>query len=179
MGEWIMGCDICQDVCPWNRKSPATDNDVFRKQEIYAPLDVRWLLSLSDDVFKQTFGTTPLSRPGRKGIIRNALIALGNRFRSDLLQGDRFRSELLQGDRFRSELLHGNKRHALENINEYISLVSALLGDDEPLIRGAAVWALSQSKTEVAFNMMRERLPREFDLYVLDELFKAIGLYAL
>ena len=79
MGEWLFGCDICQDVCPWNRKAPATADPAFQPAEDLAPADAIALLSMSEDEFRERFRHTPLWRPGRAGLLRNAAIVLGNR----------------------------------------------------------------------------------------------------
>lgn len=77
MGNWVFGCDICQDVCPWNRKAP-TDNMDFSPREGSNPVDLQELLSLSEDEFAKRFQGTPLGRTGRNTLARTATIALGN-----------------------------------------------------------------------------------------------------
>lgn len=78
MGEWLFGCDLCQDVCPWNRKAPTTRETAFNPSADLNPADAIGLLGMNDEEFKQRFAKTPLSRPGRSGILRNAAIVLGN-----------------------------------------------------------------------------------------------------
>lgn len=79
MQDWIFGCDICQEVCPWNRKAPATTLAEFVPQsDVASGADLQWLLSLDDAAFDERFGKTPLERPGRAGLLRNAAIAAGN-----------------------------------------------------------------------------------------------------
>ena len=78
MGEWIFGCDICQDVCPWNRKAPITTESNFEPANDLSPADVVRLLQMTDVEFDARFSKTPLSRPGRSGVLRNAAIVLGN-----------------------------------------------------------------------------------------------------
>lgn len=78
MGDWILGCDVCQDVCPWNRKSPHTKQETFSAIAEHNPLELRPLFWLSNEEFRQRFRKTPLWRPKRRGILRNAAIALGN-----------------------------------------------------------------------------------------------------
>lgn len=78
MGDWVFGCDICQEVCPWNRKAPTVALDEFQPQSDLNPAGLEWLLCLSDEAFESRFGQTPLSRPGRAGVLRNAAIAAGN-----------------------------------------------------------------------------------------------------
>lgn len=78
MGDWIFGCDICQEVCPWNRKAPRSAEPVFAPRDGMRPIELTRLLALSEEEFAREFGHTPLARPGRRGIARNAAIALGN-----------------------------------------------------------------------------------------------------
>jgi len=78
MGEWLFGCDLCQDVCPWNRKAPVTRDAVFSPSADLNPADAIGLLGMNDEEFKKRFAKTPLARPKRGGILRNAAIVLGN-----------------------------------------------------------------------------------------------------
>ncbi len=78
MGDWLFGCDICQEVCPWNRKAPVTSEPAFQAQVGMNPADAAALLELSEADFRQHFERTALSRPGRAGLIRNAAIVAGN-----------------------------------------------------------------------------------------------------
>ena len=78
MGDWVFGCDVCQEVCPWNRKSPRTAEPAFQPRVDLHPLELLALFDLSDDEFRSRFRKTPLWRPRRRGILRNAAIVLGN-----------------------------------------------------------------------------------------------------
>ncbi|MDA0282042.1 MAG: tRNA epoxyqueuosine(34) reductase QueG [Planctomycetota bacterium] len=78
MQDWVFGCDICQDVCPWNRKASDTAVPEFLPAEDLSPLDLNWLLSLTEDEFQTRFRKTPFDRPARSGLLRNAAIAAGN-----------------------------------------------------------------------------------------------------
>lgn len=77
-GDWVFGCDVCQDVCPWNRKVPAVDEPEFVPLEGMNPLDLVALFVLDDDAFRRRFRNTPLWRAKRRGLLRNAAIVLGN-----------------------------------------------------------------------------------------------------
>ncbi len=78
MGGWAFGCDICQEVCPWNRKAPAgNDPDLKAHPELEA-LDLMEVLGLSDTEFRARFKGTALYRSKRRGLLRNAAIVLGN-----------------------------------------------------------------------------------------------------
>ena len=78
VGDWLFGCDVCQDVCPWNRKAPRSSEPAFQQRADLSPADCIELLSLTQAQFDERFGHTPLARPGRSGILRNACIVLGN-----------------------------------------------------------------------------------------------------
>ncbi len=78
IGNWVFGCDICQDVCPWNRKSPSSSEPAFAPRDELNPADLEWLLSLDDMGFETEFKGTPMYRTGRAALLRNAAIALGN-----------------------------------------------------------------------------------------------------
>lgn len=77
-GDWVFGCDVCQDVCPWNRHSPASHEPAFEPLPTANPLSLAELFSLDDAAFRQRFRDTPLWRPKRRGMLRNAAIVLGN-----------------------------------------------------------------------------------------------------
>lgn len=75
IGDWVMGCDLCQEACPWNRF--AVPGSVFKPVlDAAAPLEE--LAALDDIAFKKRFGKTPVTRAKRRGIARNALLAMGN-----------------------------------------------------------------------------------------------------
>jgi epoxyqueuosine reductase len=90
MGEWLFGCDVCQEVCPWNRFAPDTQISEFQPGETGGLLDARQLLRLTESEFARHFRGTPMQRSGVEVLRRNAAIVLGNlRDRSaegDLLQ---------------------------------------------------------------------------------------------
>lgn len=78
MGHHVFGCDICQDVCPWNRKSPATDKPEFQPREGLVNPALAWLAEISEEEFRTKFRGSPIKRTKRSGLRRNALIAIGN-----------------------------------------------------------------------------------------------------
>lgn len=78
MGDWVLGCDVCQDVCPWNRKVAPIDLVELSPAADRNPLDLVSLFDLTEADFRQRFRKTPLWRPHRRGLLRNAAIALGN-----------------------------------------------------------------------------------------------------
>ncbi len=79
MGDWLFGCDVCQEVCPWNGRAPQADEPEFVARDDLNPIDAAGLFSLDDEAFRQQFRKTPLWRSKRRGLLRNAAIVLGNR----------------------------------------------------------------------------------------------------
>jgi epoxyqueuosine reductase len=78
MGQHVFGCDICQDVCPWNRKAPATTVAEFQPREGLVNPALEWLAEMTGEEFQQTFRGSPVRRAKRSGLRRNAAIAMGN-----------------------------------------------------------------------------------------------------
>ncbi len=141
IGDWLFGCDVCQDVCPWNNHAPRTEEAEFAPHRAGSLVDLCELLSLDDDAFRVRFRGTPLWRPKRRGLLRNACIVLGN------------------------------QRHA-----PAVPALIDVLQDGEPLIRGAAAWALGQIATTAAQQALRDRAAVETDREVKTEIYAAIGL---
>jgi epoxyqueuosine reductase len=77
LGGWVFGCDLCQTVCPWNGKAPVTREPDFLAPTPLPPLPS--LLEMTEGDFRARFAGTPLTRPKRRGLLRNAAVALGNR----------------------------------------------------------------------------------------------------
>ena len=96
MGNHVFGCDICQDVCPWNRRAPISTIPQFQprvftpkeengteiavppqEESLYLPT-LEWLLGLSEAEFRDLFRGSPVMRAKWRGLMRNACIALGN-----------------------------------------------------------------------------------------------------
>jgi epoxyqueuosine reductase len=78
MGQHVFGCDICQDVCPWNRKAPGTAAAEFQPREGLVNPALQWLAEMTAEGFRETFRGSPIRRAKHKGIRRNAAIAMGN-----------------------------------------------------------------------------------------------------
>ena len=72
--QWIFGCDICQEVCPWNRKAKLSDEPVFEPRPEIADLNIEELLELDESSFRERFRHTPMWRTKRRGMIRNAIL---------------------------------------------------------------------------------------------------------
>ncbi|MBX7166453.1 MAG: tRNA epoxyqueuosine(34) reductase QueG [Pirellulales bacterium] len=139
VGDWLFGCDVCQDVCPWNRKAPTTTLAEFWPRDDRAAIELTALFELDDAEFRKRFRGTPLARPKRRGLLRNAAIVLGNQ----------------------------RNRAAVP------TLIRAL-DDDEPLVRGAAAWALGQMGGPKAVAALTARLRAELDAEVAAEINAAL-----
>ena len=96
IGNHVFGCDICQDVCPWNNRAPFTQGPEFDPRTFYEPgsatpveapsiapqsllqPDLEWLASMSEAEFREVFRGSPIKRTKWRGMVRNACIAVGN-----------------------------------------------------------------------------------------------------
>jgi epoxyqueuosine reductase len=76
--DWLFGCDLCQEVCPWNRKAPSTSDPAWSPRHAAGVVEVLEWLSLSDADLTARLEGTPLARPTAVGIRRNAAIVAGN-----------------------------------------------------------------------------------------------------
>ena len=78
MGRHVFGCDICQDVCPWNRKAPVTTAEEFQAREGFVNPRLDWLAEMQPEEFRAVFRGSPVRRAKLSGLRRNAVIAMGN-----------------------------------------------------------------------------------------------------
>jgi epoxyqueuosine reductase len=84
VGEHVFGCDICQDVCPWNERFSSEARDHGLTQGVLDPSpDPLDLVRLDDAAFRKRFGGTAVTRARRQGLVRNAALAIGNRGRRE------------------------------------------------------------------------------------------------
>jgi len=134
MGHHVFGCDICQDVCPWNRRAPITTLQEFQPRIFPAPKEMQavallpgadetllfpsleWLAGLSEAEFRELFRGSPIKRTKWRGLVRNACIALGN---------------------------SGLQRSAPARVR-IIQLLERLAGSAEEIISESSQWALSR-----------------------------------
>jgi len=77
IGEWVFGCDVCQEVCPWNRKAARAREPALAPGSPFPPLEA--LLDLDGDAFRSRFRGSAMWRAKRAGLLRNAALVLGNR----------------------------------------------------------------------------------------------------
>ena len=78
VGDWVFGCDICQDVCPVNRKAVGSLEPAFRQRRDFAAPALIPLLALDQAAFSERFRRSPVKRAKRVGLQRNVCVALGN-----------------------------------------------------------------------------------------------------
>ena len=78
LGRHVFGCDICQDVCPWNRKAPVSNAPEFQAREGLVNPALEWLAEMTEEEFREKFRGSALRRTKRSGLRRNAVIAMGN-----------------------------------------------------------------------------------------------------
>lgn len=76
IGHHVFGCDICQDVCPWNRRAAVTAEPAFQRDP--PDLDLARLASIEEAEFRRMFRHTPVERARYRGFLRNVAIAMGN-----------------------------------------------------------------------------------------------------
>ena len=144
MGNWIYGCDVCQEVCPFNRFAKPTAEAGFYPEDwrletkdwdVVAP-PLPEILALDEAGFQERFANGPINRIKRQRLVRNACVAAGN---------------------WGSESAH------MASSGQAIPLLITLLADPEPLIRGHAAWALHQIGSDAAKTAVAQALITEPD----------------
>jgi epoxyqueuosine reductase len=134
MGRHVFGCDICQDVCPWNRRAPVTAIPNFEprgaaQNSFFSP-DLEWLIALTEEEFRKVFRGSPIKRTKWRGLVRNACVALGN-----------------------SGLRPGEPRY-----DEICARLAQLTGGGDAIIAEHAQWALD--RLESGAKIPQTRTPR-------------------
>jgi len=121
IGRHVYGCDICQDVCPYNRDAPVTELSDFAPrswlaEESLLEPSLEWLAGMNEQEFREKFRGSAMKRTKWRGLVRNACIALGN-----------------------TKLPRGSAEH-----ERIVSLLERLKTSAEPTIAESAQWALSR-----------------------------------
>jgi epoxyqueuosine reductase len=150
VGDWVFGCDICQAVCPWNRKAPMGQNlDLGSRSEL-AALDAVEVLDLSAADFRARFRDTALWRAGWGGLRRNAAIVLGNTGGEESLPA--LRRAASDPDAMVSEAA----RWAMDRIRSRLRDATALpAGPDAPDLTAAPMTGKSANATTVMQSQSR------------------------
>ncbi len=110
IGQHVFGCDICQDVCPWNHQAPHAAEPAFEPRHFAPPLEE--LGGLSEDEFREIFRASPVLRAKHAGFLRNVAIAMGNSGQS------KFREHLEKLAEFPNEMVAEHARWALKRIQK-------------------------------------------------------------
>ncbi len=126
IGNRVFGCDICQEVCPWNKRFAQGDGDPAYRASSPPELLVdlaKEIFDMSEKEYQRRYRGSPLSRPRRKGMLRNLFVGIGNAIREGVLTSDQKA--------------------------EAIRALAAALNDPQPLVRGHAAWALGQAANKL------------------------------
>jgi epoxyqueuosine reductase len=132
LGEWVFGCDVCQQVCPWNERFANQDVDGRLQEPAFSPRpdvprpDLLREIALSPADFNRKFKDSPLKRARRRGYLRNVAVVLGNSGHPQAVP----------------------------------TLRRALLADPEPLVRAHAAWALGRIGGDEARRALEEAAGR-------------------
>jgi epoxyqueuosine reductase len=78
LGDWMFGCDICQEVCPWNRKIEPVDDPAFTADRRLKTESVAAIVRMDEAAFAARFSGTAIARARRQGMVRNALVLAAN-----------------------------------------------------------------------------------------------------
>jgi epoxyqueuosine reductase len=108
IGNHLFGCDICQDVCPWNRQAPAADEPSFEPRHFAPPLEK--MAGLTEEEFREMFRSSPIKRAKYAGFLRNVAIAMGNSGQA------KFREPLEKLAAFDNALVAEHARWALDQL---------------------------------------------------------------
>ncbi|MFH1764477.1 MAG: tRNA epoxyqueuosine(34) reductase QueG [Gemmatimonadota bacterium] len=147
IGNRIFGCDICQEVCPWNQKFaiPSLEPAYEARPGMDGQTLVE-LMGLSDGEFFTLFSGSPVKRAKRRGLLRNVAVALGNWLGS-----------------------------VDEAPKEAVAALVSALSDPEALVRGHAAWALGRIRSKEARPVLVEHLAGEEDAFVREEIELALA----
>jgi epoxyqueuosine reductase len=143
LGDWVFGCDVCQDVCPWNQRAPLSNTMEFQPHDGMNPLELTALFFLEDADFRARFRHTPLWRANRRGLLRNAALVMGNRPHARAILA------LVRGLDDADPLVRGACAWALGNYESSVAteaLHRRLACEADPMIRAEIAAALNGSK---------------------------------
>jgi epoxyqueuosine reductase len=146
LGRWVFGCDVCQDVCPYNGRPNTAPWEEFSPDKGTGHyLDLFSILDLeSETAFRERFAHTPLRRPKLRGLSRNSLTVIGNILADE--------SRALQCTLSEEEL-----SGAAARLVEYIET------EPEPMLREHAYWALAQFDCAETHSRLKSLIVREKD----------------
>lgn len=140
MGNWVFGCDVCQDVCPYTGAASIVDDPTFRPaslENVYPSLE--FLMTMTEAQFRATYSGTPVTRTKRRGLARNAAIALGN-------SNDQRAEPLLLGGLVHDDpLVRGHAAWGLKHLlgaGAEAALSRALQGEPDPGVQEEIRWAI-------------------------------------
>jgi epoxyqueuosine reductase len=111
MGRQVFGCDICQDVCPWNQNSPTTTELEFAPRAELVNPDLGWLAQLGVEEFREIFRGSPVKRARVNGLRRNLAVAMANSGE------ERFLPVLQQLSRDEDTIVAEHARWAIQRLN--------------------------------------------------------------
>ena len=142
IGNHIFGCDICQEVCPYNVKARPTSEGAYRPREgLHAP-DLIPLLSLSEESFRERFHGSPIMRAKRRGFLRNVAVALGNTRSVEAIPA------LIRALSDEESLVRGHAAWALGQLGSHVAIAalqSRLRHEDDPDVRTELEAAIDES----------------------------------
>jgi epoxyqueuosine reductase len=150
IGNHIFGCDICQEVCPYNVKASSTDEQAYLpRQGLYAP-DLIALLSMDQEEFRRRFRGSPIVRAKRRGFLRNVAVALGNNAGPEAVPA------LIKALNDEEPLVRGHVAWALGRIGTSAALAALrqkLLSEDCPEVKIEIEEALREASEPVADHL--------------------------
>ncbi len=132
LGDWVFGCDVCQMVCPWNRRAPLWGDPAFAPRPHVPRPVLTEELALSPQAFNQKFKGSPIKRAKRRGYLRNVAVALGNAGAPSTVPA------LRQGLHDPEPLIRGHAAWALGQIHTpeaCAALRQALADEPDPQVR--------------------------------------------
>ena len=150
IGNHIFGCDICQEVCPYNVKTSSTkEAGYLPRQGLYAP-DLIALLSIDQEEFRRRFRGSPIVRAKRRGFVRNVAVALGNNAAPEAVPA------LIKALNDEEPLVRGHVAWALGRIGSPEALAALrqkLLSEESPEVIGEIEEALPEGSEPVADHL--------------------------